>query len=478
MRCLGRIIALFLLSLVIISLPFAIWMLSFWEIGTNPEKVNRIVDEPVYDRLAPLTIPYYAQSIQNRQKNNEIDVFVAVIDNIDTQNWEEMSDEIISAEWLEGESKSNFTNGLSFLNGDTDVLSLVVDVEPVRSNLIEGGAEQLVDNMMAEVEDFESCTADEETDLEEFLKGSGLAYSMPDCKPSQALLGNIRLKLEQALFIIVESLPEDDQWVFHEEIVASGDLSEADLRLGAKVTRHDFQMAENTMGINFLIPIMLMGLIIFFAVRTAKEFFFWVGLALMTSGLLNVLPVMGLLSSGNNALEAIPQQTTDELWVGVGLELVNSLSREISGPIIGSTFIMVFFGFVSLVLATMLRSPEEEKQEFFYMPEGGSTPIPMPGVPVGSTPTPYPIGTNVATPPPVAIPTPPPTPSETMPDERTLTTPPPIERDKSSQIQTDISEKLPDPVKPEGFIDDRTYIPQNDLTWDESEATDSGDGSE
>ena len=165
----------------------------------------------------------------------------------------------------------------------------------------------------------------------------------------------------------------------------------------------------------------------------------------------------------------ISTQTTNELWISVGLELVNSLARQISGPIIGSTFAMVFFGFIALVLATMLRPPQEEKQEFFYMPQGGSTPIPVPGVPVGSTPTPFPAGTGVVTPPQVAIPTPPPTPSETMPDEGTLSTPPSTPRDASSQIKTDVSEKLPDPIKPAGFTDDRTYIPQNDLLWDEAD---------
>ena len=299
MRCLGRIIALILLLFVVFSLPFAIWMVAFWELGTNPDNFNRVVDEPVYERLAPLTLPAYAESIENRQETNELAVFVAVIDIIDTEAWEDMSELIISPEWLESESKSNFSNGLSFLNGDTNVLSLVVNVEPVRAQLADGGTEELVNGMMAEVQQLEDCTADQETDMREYLKDSGLAIRMPSCKPASALMVNIRTKLEQAMAIIVVSLPGDGQWVFHEEAVLSDDITEDELKLGAKVTRHDFQMAENTIGINFLIPVMLMGLVIVFAVRTAKEFFFWIGLALIISGLVNVLPVMGLLSSVN-----------------------------------------------------------------------------------------------------------------------------------------------------------------------------------
>lgn len=476
MRCLGRLIALFLLMLAVMALPFAIWMIAFWDIGTNPDNFNRVVNEPLYERLAPLTLPLFAESITGRQETDELDVFIAVIDNIDTEAWEDMSEEVISPEWLSAESQANFSNGLSYLNGDTDELNLVVNVAPVREHLVEGGGIELVDQMMLEVGKLDDCTSDQEDTLKDFVSGADRFFGMPNCKPvkSPALLDNIRVSLENGLTIIVLNLPEDGQFVFHEEFLASSDITESQLKTEAKVARREFQMAEHTVWVNCLIPVMLLGLIIVFAVRTAKELFFWLGLLLISSGLISVLPVVGLLSSANRPLQALSRPTTDDLWIGVGLELINSLAREISGPIVGSTFLMIFFGFVALVLSTVLRTPQEEKQEVFYMPPGGSTPIPMPGVPIGSTPTPFPAGTGMVTPPQVAIPTPPPstpstplpTPSEAMPDEVTVSTPPPVVRDASSQIKTDISELVSDTPKSNEFTDDRTYIPQNDLMWD------------
>jgi uncharacterized membrane protein len=476
MRCLGRIIAFVILLVLVAFLPFAVWLVAFWEIDTNPATFQKTYNDRIAERFAPIILPSFAESLKNKQTANEYSLFIAVVDNTDSTRWEEISQEVIKPEWLKDEAETNILRFLKYLNGDTEDFTLVVNVQLVRNELTRGGAERLTDALMREVNTWEACQAEQEGQFSRFMAGE--ATIMPVCRPSDNQMILLRTNLLTAIQQMTAQLPEDGIYDIRTEAIAQGEITEEEYRVSVRELRRNFILFDRMIFAIFLIPLALFGLIVVFAVRSWKEFFLWAGLPLVIGGLFNVMPLFPWLYSTSQPVEIIDDSTLTVLGAMAGMEVMRALAGEITIPIIFTTFAMIVVGFIFLILAALLGSPTESTQQYYYVPTTGSSPIPIP-TPITPTPTPTPTPASPSTrrregrakSHSQAI-TPPPSKIENLPDDKTISTPPPDQvSSKGKETPASSVSALSDP-EANTFVEENRFVPKNNLALDDVETED------
>jgi hypothetical protein len=156
---------------------------------------------------------------------------------------------------------------------------------------------------------------------------------------------------------------------------------------------------------------MLFSLLVMAAVRSAKGCFLWVGLTLIGSGLLTFAPLLAWLSNLLNPQETVTAETLDGLALEAFLEFQRSLAQELGGAVAGVAALMLIAGIVAIVIAALLKGPQEEpEQQLYYL-------APAPAIPQAAaqqaqpavTPPPQPTlspAPRPATPPPAPPPSP------------------------------------------------------------------------
>jgi hypothetical protein len=175
------------------------------------------------------------------------------------------------------------------------------------------------------------------------------------------------------------------------------------------------------MALNVFVPVMLFSLLVMAAVRSAKGFFLWIGLTLIGSGLLTFAPLLAWLSNLLNPQETAGE-TLDRLALEAFLEFQRSLAQELGGAIAGVAILMLIVGIVAIVIAALLKGPQEEpEQQLYYL-------APAPVMPQAAAP----FTQRPVTPPPQSTPSPasrpvaPPAPLPVAPASPQAAAPPPV----------------------------------------------------
>ena len=134
----------------------------------------------------------------------------------------------------------------------------------------------------------------------------------------------------------------------------------------------------------FLIPIALLCLIVIVTIRSGKEFFRWLGWALILSGFVSLLPVLIVpLASGGDA--KVAPFANDA--AGVGELAFNALARAVTQSVISTLTIsvllqvaaLIVIGLVAVFVSVLLkpREPELTDEEFTAL-MAAQTPAPLP----------------------------------------------------------------------------------------------------
>lgn len=424
MRCLGRIIAFFLLMLVVFMIPCSIWTLAFWQLGTDPTTYTETLDEAVYEGFSPFIIPFLAQEAEAQTNSQNIVVLMNIIENTNSEEWDNISSEIVSPEWLQEEMGRNMTIALDYFHGDSDNFDLVIDARPIRDKLSGQSGQELVDSLMAQIEGWDQCSPAQVELMIAF--NNGATDTMPKCRPpSEAGMQEIRTGLENGITEILDRLPEDGNFVIRDEILASDpNTTPEEYSVNVKETRRFFIMMDNSIPASIFIPIMFMGLIVLFAVRTAKDFFLWMGLPLMLAGFFTIFPAVTSLYTLTQPLQLSGNSALQDLGSQAIFEVTRTTAGKITGPILAITFFLVLTGFIFLVLAGILKGPKEAPTQYYYVPtsSSGSTPSFMPQAGFQSAPH---MGGSPVTPSPAPIM------NQPMVDDNTTATPPPQINEKA-----------------------------------------------
>jgi hypothetical protein len=488
---------------IIAVTPAAFWLFTMWDVMSNADSYTESLDDEAYEELAVLTLPLVAELVADAEsgdESNQAELFADVITNIDHDEWKTIIGESIDPVWVKDLINRNLNNGLQFFRYETDEIDISVDFTPVVAAISQDQGDLLVENMIDAVRSWEDCSQDERLQMATYL--DGLSNTFPNCNPGGEYLDTIETQLGIGTVVIENKLEEYPNLEFdlrNEVKVDRRQHANAD-ELFSEM-RQGFFFIENTRPVMLLFPVMLFGLVVVFAVRSAKEFFLWGGIILILTGVFTLLPLVpwiyGLLGGPNDAPRFLFNRTEYEL----SFRLQRLLFEAFAQPIIIEVGAMLLIGFVFLVLAGSLRGTTKATETpVYYVMSGGSTPQPM--YPMGQyvqtttpPPAPTPIPVQREAPPPTEAPS---TPSGTvvstsgtpspMPTVATSETPPlsesvRTEEEMLSPPESFASEHIRGAVGRLGVDDpvadhdnDMTFVPMSDELADDVEADDGDNG--
>lgn len=484
MRCLGRLIGCLLLVMVVAITPAILWFFTMWNIISNADKYTSTLDDKAYEELALLVLPAVAQSISDGRYSEQRNVegeqaafFSRVVLNLSADEWKAAADGLIEPEWVRHNLNSNLTNIFAFEDYKTDTLAVLIDLAPV-ATAFDAQGDALITAMVDAIAARENCTTEQRNQYEAFLNprnpfAKQPAARFPNCNPGTETLAVIRTRLEDGRTAVLDYLNElpNYQWDLRHEAARTQQASLEDVDKTLAETRKAMVFLNEALIAILLIPIMLLSLIVVFAVRSAREFFFWMGLPLLTSGLFTLFPLVpwiyGLVYNDT------PGVVTDSSYQ-LGLRFQRWAFSAFSGPILAEVLVLLGIGLVCLVLAGLIRERQPQQPIYYVMPSTA-------GFPAGqyvqtTTPTPQPVQVINSTPQPKAkiklpalppAPPPPPMPKTRRKDEKRSTDSRPIEvryvNPEPSSAADRYKEQLSQPASPE----DMTFIPTDDIADDE-----------
>ena len=494
MRCLGRCLGCLLVVIIIPTTMSAFWFFTMWDVMSNADAYTESLDDEAYEELAVLTLPLVAELVADAESGDDSDhaeLFADVITNIDHDEWKEIIGDSIEPAWAKDLINRNLSNSLQYMRYETDELDISVDFSPVAAAISENQGDLLINNMMDAVQSWEACSQDETLQMATYLNGQSNTF--PNCNPGGEYLPTMETQLQAGVVIIQNKLAEYPDLAFdlRNEVELDQRHRTADDLFSE--ARQGFFFIENTRPVMLLFPVMLFGLVMVVAVRSAKEFFLWGGITLILTGVFTLFPLMpwiyGLIDGGaNDAPGFLFNRSEYEL----SFRLQRLLFEAFAQPIIVEVGAMLLIGFVFLVLAGFLRGPAQATETpVYYVMSGGSTPTPQPMFPTGqyvqtSTPPPSPTPIPVhKEPPPATTETPStpsasgtPLPTPTVADNDMPSSPstlPPVE--KTPPPESFASEHIRGAVGRLGVDDDhddRTFVPISDAVEGADEAEDGG----
>jgi hypothetical protein len=440
-RCLGRIIAFFLLILVVAILPCSLWSIVLWEIGTEPSTYTDTLDSDVYERIAPLSLPAFAEGVANAEDDaRELKIILHIIQHMDEEEWERTSAAIVPPQWFEEEMQRNLSGLFTYLHGDTNELTLIMNTQPVRERLEGSGGDLLVQQLMAELNTWEECTPTQRDDFTAFFNEQ--TEFIPTCQPGPLMSRQIEDGLYAGIDRLLVELPEDGRFDLRQQLIEDDQASAEEYDRTFQEMRRSTVLTDHALPIVIIVPVMLLGLIMLFAVRTGKEFFLWMGLSLIISAFFSIVPLFSWLYSLTQPIREATSTSNSLSTLGTQafLEVTRAIAGGLTTPILVVTFMMLAVGFVFLVLSSILNTPQPQQvQQIYYVPSSTTpTPTPIPQAMKGPT------GSTAS--------------RSQMPAPDVSMTPPPIEQQPP---QTEASPNAPG-GDTETFMGDMTFIPLED----------------
>lgn len=391
MRCLGRIIAFFLLILVVIIVPCSIWSIVLWEIGTEPTTYTDTLDSDVYERIAPLMLPAFADGVANSEDDaRELKVILHIIQHMDEEEWESTSAAIVPPQWFEEEMQRNLSGLFTYLHGDSDELAIIFNTQPIRERLEGSGGDLMVERLMAEINTWDGCTDTQRDDFTAFFNEQ--TEFIPSCQPGPLMSRQIEDGLYAGIDRLLVELPGDGRFDLRQQLIEDDQASADEYDRSFQEMRRSTVLTDNALPIVIIVPVMFLGLIMLFAVRTGKEFFLWIGLSLIISAFFSIVPLFSWLYSLTQPIQeaANTSNSLSTLGTRAFLEVTRAIAGGLTTPILVVTFMMLAVGFVFLVLSSILNTPQPQQvQQIYYVPSSTTpTPTPIPQAikgPAGST---------------------------------------------------------------------------------------------
>lgn len=245
------------------------------------------------------------------------------------QDWENLLGLILPAEDMRPVTEQAITEVFAVLNGQADLATF--DLRPIKEQLRQNGVQAYLQVIRAQP----ACTP------EEFQQVWGQASLDTEsellCRPSEEQLALFMPALEQGI--------QEEASKISDEVILL-DAREAPLAAS-------FQELRRAIRLSLIIPLILLGLVTIFAVRTLKSWLRWWGIPLVISSAFMVLSGF----AGSPALQIIlaaRNQPGDGLRAGqIALAVVQSISEQLFMPVSWVGLVLGLLGFC-LWLASLL----------------------------------------------------------------------------------------------------------------------------
>lgn len=471
MRCLGRMVGCLLLVLVVNIAPVSIWTVLMWGELSNADAYTESLSDDAYQEMTLLVLPAIAQAASGAATDGgeeeiavSLNIFTQMIINLNFDVWRSIFGGLLDPNWVKETLNDNLSSIFTYWRFENDEINIQADLEPVAIALDGENGAAIAEGVFAATRDMEDCDASQLNEVDQILTGfdtspgtteADTAFLLPACNPGDEYMGQLEEHFETARFRLLsemETLP-DYQFDLREQSTDTPEEVEQ-FDQGFFELRRALFVIDETVVVLLLFPVMLMSLVVVVTVRSAKGFFLWMGVALISIAAVTLFPLIPYIYNLilNPQRPALAGNTSTSSVLG--FEVVSLLVSSFAPSVLVATGVMLFIGVGFIVLAALLKAPQRRAQQPVYyvvpqnaVPVSGATPMP-PMMQVGTqqmTPTMQP---PVPTPPPQQ-PTPPPAPSSQE-----------LKRSTSSQpMSSTAAEKHRAALERNDLPDDRTFIP-------------------
>ena len=347
MTWIGRLIALFLAFMVVMTLPFAIWINSTHEL-IKPENIKEgLARQDIYPDIVPVAVPAIAASVDQGEN-----LIARITTRISPADWRAVANDLVPPDILQFQVENGVDLLFAWLNGDRQALDQTIDVTAFRQRLTGPEGQRAVNRIIDSAPD---CTPEEVSQLRAFADGADVL--LPICRPTEDIRNIAQQEITRSLSEIAGKMEGDHIPLIR---LLGGEESREDLiglRLG-------YQSLPELLPLLFMFPLAMCALIVIFAVRSLKSFGIWMGITSIISGIFALLPllILPLLIIDSISGDLITQSADMDAELHLFLVrltggFLQSLFSAFSKPVLGWSALLVVGGFILLGIAAVAPAP-------------------------------------------------------------------------------------------------------------------------
>jgi hypothetical protein len=349
LRFFGKLIAFLLVLLLIVLLPVTLWLYNLQRVALDADTYTRLVsNRSLYTEVMPGMLMGVVQNAQtDPNASAEERAMAGYLANLSSEDWQDILAELAPAAWLQSEFDRNIQAVFDWLEGPSLTPGITFDLIPFKERLGGPEGEHVIRVIM---NSWPACSPEEATDTLAILDGETTdedAIAAP-CRlegpDNIRLMQDVNDVVVAAANALPDSFPEQTE-VPPPTLREQTDILNVKLLIG--ITRRVAHLI-------FLIPLILLVLIELVAIRSFKSLFSWYGWPLVIGGLLSFLPII--------AFPFVWLTTFASGWAGgfhFFVTLMSIFSDAYGRPVLLQGGLITALGFVFLIFANSIRSPEE-----------------------------------------------------------------------------------------------------------------------
>ena len=325
-----KIVAFFLVFMLILTLPAALLTFNLQKNLMNPEPYKTVFSEQgLYHQIPELLAIQLVQSDSDtptvgQEGSSQLFGF------LDEAEITLILEEVVTDEWSKAQVETLIDAWFAFLNGDTEQFQVSIYLEELKSALNGPESDKIFDLM---IESMPPCTAE---DLESVILNVlvGGEIRLPICALPEEILSISKGLVEDLLTPLVDSIPATLFVSLSHEDFNVPDPSQPGQ---TKNFVDDYRSLRRIFRLGPLIVILLLALIAAFAVRTWRGLLRWWGWPLFLGSAFVLCPV---LASGSAMVTRIEDFVFLRAPAAFSSGLVNTLT-EIVGQIATRTMLSI-----------------------------------------------------------------------------------------------------------------------------------------
>jgi hypothetical protein len=288
----SRIFAIGLTIAFVISAFTALILYNAQRHYLNPDTYKTILDEQgFYDRLPAIMAEQIAYSmtynpcLENPEQcenddrgDEESGGPPPYLKNLGTEDWEQLLSFILTPDWTKSQTESALDQLFAFLNSNEEQLTITISLEDLKANLTgQKGMEFIRILINAQP----PCTETLLDLLLDSVAGEFTPEQLLMCRPPETIMDDLTPTMEAALDMVIDDIP--NQVILGSRLFGGDENTlPTSSNQGHGINLRTFRAV---MQFSPILPLIFLGCLTLFAVRSWKDLLFWWGIPFIALGL-------------------------------------------------------------------------------------------------------------------------------------------------------------------------------------------------
>ena len=281
----ARFLAGFLAVLFVLAVPLSVMAFDLGRVAFSPERMGALLGQSLdqaggFRRLAMEAITGGVDNEAGSGDGGALSL-KGVLSFLTVQERDYLVDRLLPADWVREELHAGLDDLYVWIDNDLARPNVDIDLRPVKENLRQGGADELIEVV---VDSWPPCSVEQLDVMAAQI--FGLAEGFPFCEPPEPLRTGLVGMAGEAIKLSLYALPD--------LLSVSGER--ADEKADPEILRfkEDLRVARALARWSWLLLPALLGLIMALAIRSWRGMAWWWGFPLVFGGLLTLAAVVGV----------------------------------------------------------------------------------------------------------------------------------------------------------------------------------------